>query len=221
MKTVFVYRNSLKNLNSTKRGAFFRHFCVSKVITTAHAHKSGVIFHIFSTPFKQEDSFLSFSILRPLPFRTAENTSSFRRNTDKYEHLATLKGTHKHPSHVDLTSLGKRKLVLNKKLHLTSNKETHVISVSTSTDLWQSCTASHKTSVLLIRPHSPTLPRSFLAKTRIRIRSSHNVHDALAPSCRKINLPCCLVREDDVRTKELFRSSNGGERGQCAFAREG
>ena len=33
--------------NSTKRGAFFRHFCVSKVITTAHAHKSGFIFHFF------------------------------------------------------------------------------------------------------------------------------------------------------------------------------
>ena len=30
-----------------ERGALFRHFCVSKVITTAHAHKSGVIFHFF------------------------------------------------------------------------------------------------------------------------------------------------------------------------------
>ena len=30
-------------------GALFRHFCISKlkVITTAHAHKSGVIFHFF------------------------------------------------------------------------------------------------------------------------------------------------------------------------------
>ena len=37
----------LKKLNSTERGALFRHFCVSKVITTAHAHKSGVIFHFF------------------------------------------------------------------------------------------------------------------------------------------------------------------------------
>ena len=27
----------------------FRHFCVSKVTTTAHAHKNGVIFHIFSS----------------------------------------------------------------------------------------------------------------------------------------------------------------------------
>ena len=31
-----------------------RHFCDSKVSTTAHAHKSGVTFHIFSRPFKQK-----------------------------------------------------------------------------------------------------------------------------------------------------------------------
>ena len=37
----------VKNLNSTKRGAFFRHFCVSMGITTAHAHKSGVVFIFF------------------------------------------------------------------------------------------------------------------------------------------------------------------------------
>ena len=37
----------IKKLNSTERGALFRYFCVSKVITTAHAHKSGVIFHFF------------------------------------------------------------------------------------------------------------------------------------------------------------------------------
>ena len=37
----------VKKLNSTERGALFRHFCVSKVITTAHAHKSGVIFYFF------------------------------------------------------------------------------------------------------------------------------------------------------------------------------
>ena len=37
-----------------ERGALFRHFCVSKVITTAHAHKSGVIFHIFPRSFKQK-----------------------------------------------------------------------------------------------------------------------------------------------------------------------
>ena len=33
---------------------FFNIFCVSKVITTAHAHKSGVIFHIFPRAFKQK-----------------------------------------------------------------------------------------------------------------------------------------------------------------------
>ena len=30
-----------------ERGAPFRHFCVSKVITTAHAHKSDVVFYFF------------------------------------------------------------------------------------------------------------------------------------------------------------------------------
>ena len=34
-------------LNLTERGALFRHFCVSKVITTVHAHKNGAIFHFF------------------------------------------------------------------------------------------------------------------------------------------------------------------------------
>ena len=43
----------IKKLNSTERGAPFRHFSVSKVIT-AHAHKSGVIFHIFPRPFNQK-----------------------------------------------------------------------------------------------------------------------------------------------------------------------
>ena len=43
----------IKKLNSTERGALFWHFCVSKVITTAHAHKSGVIFH-FLRAFKQK-----------------------------------------------------------------------------------------------------------------------------------------------------------------------
>ena len=43
-----------KKLNSTERGALFRHFCVSKVITTAHAHKSGVIFSFFPRAFKQK-----------------------------------------------------------------------------------------------------------------------------------------------------------------------
>ena len=44
----------IKKLNSTERGALFRHFCVSKVITTAHAHKSGVIFHFFPRSFKKK-----------------------------------------------------------------------------------------------------------------------------------------------------------------------
>ena len=44
----------IKKLNSAERGALFRHFCVSKVITTAHAHKSGVIFPIFPRAFKQK-----------------------------------------------------------------------------------------------------------------------------------------------------------------------
>ena len=43
-----------KKLNSTERGALFRNFGVSKVITTAHTHKSGVIFHIFPRAFKQK-----------------------------------------------------------------------------------------------------------------------------------------------------------------------
>ena len=37
----------LLKLNLTERGALSRHFCVFKVITTAHAHNSGVIFHFF------------------------------------------------------------------------------------------------------------------------------------------------------------------------------
>ena len=37
-----------------KRDALFRTFCVYKVITAAHAHKSGVIFQSFLRPFKQK-----------------------------------------------------------------------------------------------------------------------------------------------------------------------
>ena len=43
-KNRFCLSQLIKKLNSTERGAPFRHFCVSRVITTAHAHKSGVIF---------------------------------------------------------------------------------------------------------------------------------------------------------------------------------
>ena len=43
----FCLSQLIKKLNSTKRGASFRHFCVSKVTTDAHVHKSGVIFQFF------------------------------------------------------------------------------------------------------------------------------------------------------------------------------
>ena len=59
-KNRFCLSQLLKKLNSTERGALFRHFCVSKVITTAHAHKSGVIFHFF-----QELSNKKIKALRP------------------------------------------------------------------------------------------------------------------------------------------------------------
>ena len=38
-----------KKVKFDEARCLFRHFCVSNVITTAHAHKSGVIFHIFQT----------------------------------------------------------------------------------------------------------------------------------------------------------------------------
>ena len=47
----FCLSQFAKKLNLMERGAFFRHFCVSKVITIAHAHKSGVIVHIFPRAF--------------------------------------------------------------------------------------------------------------------------------------------------------------------------
>ena len=43
-----------KKLNSMERGAFFWLFSVSKMITTAHAHKSDVNFQIFPKAFKQK-----------------------------------------------------------------------------------------------------------------------------------------------------------------------
>ena len=45
-KNRFCLSQLVKKLNSTERGALFRHFCVSKVITTAHAQKV-VSFFIF------------------------------------------------------------------------------------------------------------------------------------------------------------------------------
>ena len=47
----FCLSQLIKKLNSTEQGALFRQLCVSKVITTAHAHKSVVIF-IFSKSFQ-------------------------------------------------------------------------------------------------------------------------------------------------------------------------
>ena len=41
---------------------FLLHFCVSRVITTAHAHESGVLFHIFPRAFKQK----KIKALRPI-----------------------------------------------------------------------------------------------------------------------------------------------------------
>ena len=56
----FCLSQLIKKLKSTERGALLQHFCVSKVITTAHAHKSGVIFHFF-----QELSNKKIKALRP------------------------------------------------------------------------------------------------------------------------------------------------------------
>ena len=50
----FCLSQLIEKLNSTEQGALFRHFWVSKVITTVHAHKSDVIFHIFTRAFKQK-----------------------------------------------------------------------------------------------------------------------------------------------------------------------
>ena len=49
VKTAFV----CGNLKSMKRGAFFQDFWVSKVITTAHADRRGVIYKYLKIAFKQ------------------------------------------------------------------------------------------------------------------------------------------------------------------------
>ena len=49
-KNRFRLLRFIKKLNSTELGAFFRHFCVSKVITTAHAHKCGVFNSVLCQP---------------------------------------------------------------------------------------------------------------------------------------------------------------------------
>ena len=59
-KNRFCLSQFVKKLNLTERGAIFRLFCVSKVITTAHAHKSGLVFQFF-----QELSNKKIKALRP------------------------------------------------------------------------------------------------------------------------------------------------------------
>ena len=66
----------IKKVNSTKRGAFFRHFCVSKVTTTAHALRSGVIFHFFPRAFKQTKK---IKALRPKTTKGAQGGPALRR----------------------------------------------------------------------------------------------------------------------------------------------
>ena len=67
----FCLSQLIKKLNSTERGAPFQHFCVSKVITTAHAHKSGVIFHFFPRAFKPK----KIKALRPKMTKIASRGS--------------------------------------------------------------------------------------------------------------------------------------------------
>ena len=52
-KTVFCQWRLVKKLNSTNWGAFFRHFWASKVISTTHEHKNGVLFLFYRRLFKQ------------------------------------------------------------------------------------------------------------------------------------------------------------------------
>ena len=69
----------IKKLNSTEREALFRHFCASKVITTADAHKSGVICHFFPRAFKQK----KVKALRPKMTKIASRVGSWL-NTKNY-----------------------------------------------------------------------------------------------------------------------------------------
>ena len=55
----------------------FRLFCVSKVISTAHAHKSGVIFHNFPRAFKQK----KIKALRPKMTKIASRGSCLNSTT--------------------------------------------------------------------------------------------------------------------------------------------
>ena len=87
----------LKKLNSTERGALFRHFCVSKVITTAHAHKSGVIFHFFPRAFKQK----KIKALRPKMTKIASRGGSCLKHIKRYYIM--------HLRHASLGWFGKNK----------------------------------------------------------------------------------------------------------------
>ena len=76
----------IKKLNSTEQGALFRHFCVSKVITTAHAHKIGVIFHFFPRAFKQK----KIKALRPKMTKRASRGSCLNWTNLRRKKLGSL-----------------------------------------------------------------------------------------------------------------------------------
>ena len=71
-----VISQLIKMFNSTERGALFRHFCVSKVITTAHAHQSGVIFHFFPRAFTNKKK--KFKALQPKMTKLASRGSCLK-----------------------------------------------------------------------------------------------------------------------------------------------
>ena len=70
----------LHTSHSTERGALFRHFCVSKVITTAHAHRM-VSFLFFPRAFKQKKIKMPFKkkikALRPKMTKLASRGSLY------------------------------------------------------------------------------------------------------------------------------------------------
>ena len=71
----FILRKPFLSIAINKKvkfdGARSPTFCVSKVITSAHAHKSGVIFHIFPRAFKQK----KITALRPKMAKIASRGS--------------------------------------------------------------------------------------------------------------------------------------------------
>ena len=64
----------------------FSTFCVSMVITTAHAHKSGAIFHIFPRAFKQK----KIKALRPKKTKIASRGSCLKKFSLFYACLANV-----------------------------------------------------------------------------------------------------------------------------------